>query len=129
MVYIIYCGTNMIINNILLTVTRAKKNIPYTKFSVVNAHPNFVFYHLCIKKMDKTTINQALQMPFEDQEVYKYYFILAQAKFRDAIQFCKRIGIKYFNKYVFWLFNISHYQGYEFLRNSLSLCQLHNNLI
>lgn len=100
-VYIIYYGTNLIINNILLIVTQAEKNIAYTKFSVVDAHLNFVFYYPSTKKMDKTTINQALQIPFENRKGYKYYFTLAQAKFRDVVQFCKRISIKYIKKDVF----------------------------
>ena len=68
--------------------------------------------------MNRTTINQAPQTPpREDHEGNGHYFTPAQAKVRGAVQFCERIGIEYFKKDVFQTFNVSHCQGYEFLRN------------
>ena len=78
--------------------------------------------------MNRTTTNQAPQTPPEDYEGPGHSFTPAQAKVRGAVQFCKRMGIEYFNEDVFQTVNFSHCQVYEFLRNDLFLRQLHNNL-
>ncbi len=77
--------------------------------------------------MDRTTTNQAPQTPPEDREGHGHYFTPAQAKVRGAVQFCERMGIEYFKEDVFRTFNVSHRQGYEFLRNGSSSRRLHNN--
>ncbi len=78
--------------------------------------------------MDRTTVNQAPQTPpTEDREGNGHYFTPARAKVRGAVQFCERIGIEYFKEDVFRTFNVSHRQGYEFLRDDSSSRRLHNN--
>ena len=77
--------------------------------------------------MDRTTTNQDPQTPPEDREGLGHYFTPARAKVRGAVQFCKRMGIAYFKEDMFRTFNVSHRQGYEFLRNDSSSRQLHNN--
>lgn len=77
--------------------------------------------------MDRTTTNQAPQTPPEDREGHGHYFTPARAKVRGAVQFCERMGIEYFKEDVFRTFNVSHRQGYEFLRNDSSSRRLHNN--
>lgn len=47
-------------------------------------------------------------MPPEDRENNEHYFTPAQAKVRDAIEFCKRLRILYFKKDIFQTFNILH---------------------
>lgn len=80
-------------------------------------------------KMDKTMVNPASQtLSTKDCQGNEHYFTLMQAKVRNAVQFYKCMGIKYFKKDVFSTFNIFHCQGYEFLRNNSSLRQLYNSL-
>ena len=67
--------------------------------------------------MDRTTTNQAPQTPPEDREGHGYHFTPARARVRGAVQFCERMGIGYFKEDVFRTFDVSHRQGYEFLRN------------
>ena len=71
--------------------------------------------------MNRTTTNQASQTPPEDREGHGHYFTPSRAKIRAAVQFCERMGIEYFMEDVFRTLNVSHRQGYEFLRNDLSL--------
>ncbi len=52
--------------------------------------------------MDRTTVNQAPQTTLiEDHEGNGHYFTPVQAKVRDAVRFCERMGIEYFKEDVF----------------------------
>ena len=108
---------------------RGLKKIPHTQnFSVVAACAYFAFSHsITHQEMNRTTTNQAPQTPPEDREGHGHYFTPARAKVRGAVQFCERMGIEYFKGDVFRTFNVSHRQGYEFLRNNLSSRRFHNN--
>lgn len=72
--------------------------------------------------MNRSIINQALQI--SDNKNYKsprYYFILAQIKIRDIIQFYKYISSNYVKKDLFWTCNIFICQDYKFLYYNLFL--------
>ena len=78
--------------------------------------------------MKRKTINPAPQTPnSEDREGQGHYFTPTQIKVRDPVQFCERMSIDYVGGDVFQTFNVSTYQGHEFLRNKSSLHQLHND--
>ena len=78
--------------------------------------------------MKRKTINPAPQTPdSKDCEGPGYYFTLARAKVRGAVQFCERMGIDYVKRNVFRTFNVSIRQGHEFLRNESFSHRLHND--
>lgn len=56
-----------------------------------------------------------------DNKSQRHYFTLTQAKVRGIVQLYKYMGINYIKRDVFQTFNISIYQGHEFLCNDLSL--------
>ena len=78
--------------------------------------------------MHRSTTNQAPRTPPENLESNGHYFTPARAKVRGAVEFCERMGIRYFKEDVLRTFNVSHTQGHEFLRAESSSCRLHNDL-